>query len=175
MHLIGVLPPPAAKVQDEVMNDGARPESADRREAASRRTPLVVGLGLLVLLAIVAVVAVVVAGNDEPEYVASIDRVQQACQDWRNSAQAPSDMTRGWCDSMAGWMDSRADQASDGSMMGSMFWRDPDAMRSTCEQWMRSSPDSAPAGVDSSTWCNRMVNWMDQHTDGWGDEMMGGS
>lgn len=153
--------------------DDAQPEAP---AAGTRRVPLLAGVIVVLLVLVGALVAVIIADNDdEPDYdTAQIGRLQQACRDWHDSAQAPDGATADWCDSMAGWMNGRMNgQGSNGPMTGSMMWRDPDSMRTTCQAWMGSNPDNVPDDIDAAAWCDQMVDWMVQHQGDWDGWMMG--
>jgi hypothetical protein len=69
-----------------------------------------------------------------------------------------------------GWMDQ---QMTNGSMMGSRMWSDPDRMFSTCRAWMEANPSSdRPAD-----WCDKMMTGMWPHINGdwgnWNEQMNG--
>lgn len=45
----------------------------------------------------------------------------------------------------------------------SVMGHDPDSMRTTCQEWMGSDADNLPDDIDAATWCDHLVDWMEQH------------
>lgn len=102
--------------------------------------------------------------------------INQACTIWMNSGTGSGSTPATWCQGMTSWMN---EQMSNGSMMGSRMWGDPEQMLATCRSWM----DANPSGDRPSDWCDGMVRGMWPHMngdwEGWNDwmngPMMGGS
>jgi len=146
-----------------------------------RRRGLVIAAVVVGVVVIAGVVgAIVIANNDDtPEYAApQITRMHEGCQQWTDRYQGADVPSTGWCDSLAGWMNGRMGNEpmmGQDQMMGSMMWQTPSNMAATCEQWASDNPDVAPAGTDTSAWCDQMVDWMGQHEGGWDGWMMNGS
>jgi hypothetical protein len=96
--------------------------------------------------------------------------ISQACTTWMNDDARYGPTSADWCQDMTGWM---GQQMTNGSMMGSMMWSNPDRMLSTCQAWMTANPASGrPAD-----WCESMMGGMWPHMSGnwddWDEQMNG--
>jgi hypothetical protein len=164
-------------MEDQPATEPTTTTATPERSKSPWRLIAAAGVGVLVIAAIAGAVAIA-SDDDAPDYAASqIGRMRQGCQQWVDSIRGEGGPDSAWCDSMAGWMDGRMGDDStmgEGQMRGSMMWRSPADMRTTCEQWMADNPDAAPAGADRSTWCGQMVDWMDRHLGGWDGWMSNG-
>lgn len=96
--------------------------------------------------------------------------INQACTTWMNNDTRSGSTPGTWCQDMTSWM---SQQMSNGSMMGSMMWSDPDQMLATCRSWMTGNP----SGDRPSDWCDNMMRGMWPHMNGdwddWDDWMNG--
>lgn len=96
--------------------------------------------------------------------------ISQACATWMNDDARWGPTSAGWCQDMTGWM---GQQMTNGSMMGSMMWSDPDQMLSTCQAWIAADPASG----HPAEWCENMMRGMWPHMNGdwgnWNEQMNG--
>lgn len=151
---------------DTLPNDVAMP--------ATRRRWVLPLAAVVLLAAGLGVGFAIAAGRDDtsfaqPSTAVQVANVNQACTNWMMSTPTAATGSANWCGDMAGWMNQ---QVTDGRMMGSMMWGDPDRMLTSCRSWVSANT----AGAPSWTWCDDMVTWMRQHMNGdWDGWMMNGS
>ncbi len=128
----------------------------------------------LALIAVTVVGAALASRDDTPTSAgnssAQLADISQACTTWMDGDARWGSMSAGWCQEMTGWMDQ---QMTNGSMMGSRMWSDPDRMLSTCRAWLQANPSSdRPAD-----WCDNMMTGMWPHMNGdwgnWNEQMNG--
>ena len=136
----------------------------------------VAALAALAAVMVVSATAVAVNRGGDGNPTLSIDSQQiadsrDACQQWlddypTSTGPAPDE---DWCNDFGDWM---FDQMTDGSMIGTMMRRMPEAMIDACLLWTGTAPgDTTATGAATSStgWCHQMVTWMTQHVSDWDD------
>lgn len=147
------------------------------------------GWALLALAAVVVVAAVGVVGylvgrdgssrddaTDPGAVAAQVAALREGCDRWAHTEPPPA--RDQWCAGMATWM---LDYMGTSGVGPQMMWGDSARLRSTCREWVGHDPADGPPLRDASGWCDRMVEWMNDHMGAWsgrsdwGDWMMHGS
>ena len=142
--------------------------------ANPRRRWILLVAAIALVAAGIGVGVAIAAGRDDTSpaqasIAAQVSNVNQACTSWMMSTPATSAGPSSWCGEMSAWM---SQQVSDGRMMGSMMWGDPDRMLASCQSWVKSNN----AGAPQASRCDEMITWMRQQMNGdWDGWMMNGS
>jgi hypothetical protein len=152
----------------------AQKGSPDGTSPAKRNTLWLIPIGLVVAAAVI--IAVILfssngAGVTDRQQLASVQRV---CGEWSGTS-APrlgTSSASTACAAMAGWMDQ---QLQNGQMTGPTMWGSPTTLDATCGEWVGTHSRAAISSAVSSSWCNEMVGWMQQHIGNWDDWMMHGN